>query len=588
MSMHTYVGARYVPHFTGLYDVTQAYEALDVVDNGLGTSYIAKVPTPAGTPLTDTNYWFVYGSVNGQIINLQNQIDTIVNTDLPAIDATLQSLIDSVSQNFEIVQDMIEYDIPVGSVVRTMGYHTKNDGGGALYNVLATGTPSYDCLELDNGNFAHLINDGSNGFINVKCLGAYGDDTHDDSGAIQYAVANYNNVFIPKGTFKINTAIDVPQGNKLNMRGCGEESILHGEDILRIHSRAERLSTIKNIKFINDPNNVPTSGIAICLGYNSEGVGNLVISECYFYACYKAISCVEDSNINILHIEDCYFYRNAVYSIGLVGNSVTPNGIYIDGCHFQASEEYCVDCRIAHGNSINITNCVFEAAIRTHLKFIQCSSTKNIIMLNNYFEILGTANPTENKSILCSQCDNVFIQGVELSGNIGGILQGSLRTAFDFYICTQVVVNDVNYSHNLLDALMLLTGACENFETNWNKSLTVCNDSARREFNKLGVGGTMLEKNNPNAFVRNTSLASGGTITINPTESPGYKAGLLYLVATKHGINAGLFLASEKSMIHTIKADPDVSVTVSGGSIIATNNAESAIDLSVSLLNLTV
>lgn len=77
MAIREYIGARYVPRFLGTYDATQVYEALDVVDNGLGTSYIAKVPTPAGTPLTNTTYWAIYGAISGAIINLQNQIDDI-------------------------------------------------------------------------------------------------------------------------------------------------------------------------------------------------------------------------------------------------------------------------------------------------------------------------------------------------------------------------------------------------------------------------------------------------------------------------------------------------------------------------------
>lgn len=77
MAIREYIGARYVPRFMETYNASQVYEALDVVDNGLGTSYIAKVPTPAGTPLTDTNFWAVYGASSGAIINLQNQIDTI-------------------------------------------------------------------------------------------------------------------------------------------------------------------------------------------------------------------------------------------------------------------------------------------------------------------------------------------------------------------------------------------------------------------------------------------------------------------------------------------------------------------------------
>ena len=74
MSMHTYVGARYVPRFMGTYDPTQQYEALDVVDNGSGTSYIARKIVPAGTPLTDTDHWFVYGASSGAIIQLQNDM----------------------------------------------------------------------------------------------------------------------------------------------------------------------------------------------------------------------------------------------------------------------------------------------------------------------------------------------------------------------------------------------------------------------------------------------------------------------------------------------------------------------------------
>lgn len=72
-----YIGARYVPRFTGEYDNTQVYEALDVVDNGAGTSYIAKIPVPAGTPLTDTEYWFVYGASSGAILDLQNRMSAV-------------------------------------------------------------------------------------------------------------------------------------------------------------------------------------------------------------------------------------------------------------------------------------------------------------------------------------------------------------------------------------------------------------------------------------------------------------------------------------------------------------------------------
>lgn len=77
--MRQYIGSRYVPKFMGTYDASQEYEVLCVVDNGLGTSYISKGPVPAGTPLTNTACWAIYGAAGGAIINLQNQIDVIDN-----------------------------------------------------------------------------------------------------------------------------------------------------------------------------------------------------------------------------------------------------------------------------------------------------------------------------------------------------------------------------------------------------------------------------------------------------------------------------------------------------------------------------
>lgn len=101
---NTYVGARYVPRFTGLYDETQSYEALDVVDNGSGTSYIAKKPTPAGTPLTDTDYWFLYGSTNGAIINLQQQIDDMKDGD---VEGSLQNQINDNTSDIEALTNRL-------------------------------------------------------------------------------------------------------------------------------------------------------------------------------------------------------------------------------------------------------------------------------------------------------------------------------------------------------------------------------------------------------------------------------------------------------------------------------------------------
>lgn len=98
--MRLYIGARYTPKFEGEYDATQSYEALSVVDNGSGTSYISKKPTPAGTPLTNTTYWTLYGSTTGAIINLQQQIDEMKNGSVPG------SLQNQITANTDDIADL--------------------------------------------------------------------------------------------------------------------------------------------------------------------------------------------------------------------------------------------------------------------------------------------------------------------------------------------------------------------------------------------------------------------------------------------------------------------------------------------------
>lgn len=186
-----YIGARYVPKFMGAYDVTQAYEALCVVDNGLGTSYISKVPTPAGTPLTNTAYWAVYGSVSGAVINLQDQIDSI-NTNLGKIigdDITLDGLLTLSGSNYSLNDSTISgagngdnvelnngnlsgvtYSVncPEGLDVEGSAKITEND----IINAGATGinvnqSPANNIIVSDNNiealDYSVLINQNASG-----------------------------------------------------------------------------------------------------------------------------------------------------------------------------------------------------------------------------------------------------------------------------------------------------------------------------------------------------------------------------------------------------------------------------------------
>ena len=86
MAMRQYIGARYVIKvYENSLDPSSAdweagvnYEPLTMVTY-LNSSYLSKkeVPGSIGDPASNPSYWVTTGAYNGQILNLQNQIDQL-------------------------------------------------------------------------------------------------------------------------------------------------------------------------------------------------------------------------------------------------------------------------------------------------------------------------------------------------------------------------------------------------------------------------------------------------------------------------------------------------------------------------------
>ena len=83
-----YVGARYIPRIMGEYNNETAYEALDIVTSG-GVGYISRQPVPAGTAVSNKEYWAMWGSGNAAIDALTQRVATNEN-DITALEAGLQ------------------------------------------------------------------------------------------------------------------------------------------------------------------------------------------------------------------------------------------------------------------------------------------------------------------------------------------------------------------------------------------------------------------------------------------------------------------------------------------------------------------
>lgn len=75
---NVYIGMRYVPLFDGTWNGSKSYEPLIIVQDS-NNFYTSKQFVPAGTPLSDTNYWVLTGNLNGALLVLQNQVNDIDN-----------------------------------------------------------------------------------------------------------------------------------------------------------------------------------------------------------------------------------------------------------------------------------------------------------------------------------------------------------------------------------------------------------------------------------------------------------------------------------------------------------------------------
>ena len=74
--MAEYVGRRIVPRHAGVWAVQKEYEELMVVlDAATGDSYISRLPVPAGTALSDENYWMLFSLYSAQIAEAEKHLE---------------------------------------------------------------------------------------------------------------------------------------------------------------------------------------------------------------------------------------------------------------------------------------------------------------------------------------------------------------------------------------------------------------------------------------------------------------------------------------------------------------------------------
>ena len=307
-----------MPKFVGTYDNTQAYEALSVVDNGSGTSYVANQPVPAGTPLTNTTYWAVYGSTNGEILNLQQQIDDMKD---PNVSGSLQDQINDNSSDilaltnytakvYDTIADMQADTAPaVGTLVKTKGYYNIDDGGDAFYVISDTASGFYETI---GDKYAIMAIDT---FLNVKACGVKGNfETNsnailtkistfltnseyasNDATGDQYYGNNIKLVF-PKDKYKINFSTGA---NRFDI--IGNNSIIDGDGGIGIAITGTCIN-IDGFSFINCSNAIKYDGANLEAGWFN-------VTNCKFYKTTDDAIQIDGTQSYIGTIDRCLFFK---------------------------------------------------------------------------------------------------------------------------------------------------------------------------------------------------------------------------------------------------------------------------------------
>lgn len=107
---------------------------------------------------------------------------------------------------FDTVSDMKQANyITKGTFIKTYGYYEINDGGGSFYKVTDEESETDHQEELENDLYATLIIE--NDTVNIKQMGAKGNELFDNTTILQSAISLYDSIFIPEGRYLISSQL---------------------------------------------------------------------------------------------------------------------------------------------------------------------------------------------------------------------------------------------------------------------------------------------------------------------------------------------------------------------------------------------
>ena len=334
---------------------------------------------------------------------------------------------------YDTVSDMQSADNLInGSLAKTYGFHTINDGGGANYIIKTQTDEVVDNIHIFSITGTLLIavlNESES--INVKQLGAYGDNTHDDTDALSYAVNNFRNIYFPSGTYIFNEYEE--DCYAYNLYGTKAEIKRTSTDGLAYMFRFNHNVNISDLKF--NSNNVGRGCIMI------SGADNCYIENCDFtgysndYGHYQTDSLLLLNGIERGVVENCNFHESGYELQNLTEN--LNRAITAQGCNLitiSNSNFYKLMQAVATlNNQTIIKGCTFDYIKDNDVYNLSYEDEEgNLIMSNNY--------------ISNRHDEGIVIRGKKtiLSNNIIENIPTAINLAGD---CEDLIISNNCFSH---------------------------------------------------------------------------------------------------------------------------------------------
>lgn len=310
-----------------------------------------------------------------------------------------------------------------GSYAQTLGYHSKNDGGKALYKIRTiTNNDVVDemlIIALNDGNLvAELV---ENSEINVKQLGAYGDNIHDDLIPLQTAINNFNVVYLPYGYYYISNGLNVTK-----------DTVIKGDSKLSIPNLGSFIRMTKENTILlncsNDAVHVELNSLGLFSSSSSVTAdANLESRQTEPYNPYHYVETVENCcgvlATKKLKIVNCYFTGFSGYAINCNANSIITDvwisnsnvGIRVNGYDPIITRPYITLCKtgikLLQGSATSIfLYDIWIDQIAEH--GIDCASITGIItgLIDHigYSGIHATGNARLNLNMRIGRCGMYF------------------------------------------------------------------------------------------------------------------------------------------------------------------------------------